>query len=95
MTDYENFVEFVAKEIFDTNWNTNYKSFTEIACRKLYKLGLVDKDDKGFWILNEKIKSNYPFEVKEKVKPRSRKKCKRSKYRLPDNAYDRKAEVKE
>lgn len=34
------FAEWVAEEIFN-DWEYNYHSFAEIACRKLEKLGIV------------------------------------------------------
>lgn len=37
----EKFVEWVAREIFDDNWEYNKDAFAEIACRKLAKLGIV------------------------------------------------------
>lgn len=39
------FAEFVAEEIFSEEWEFNKDSFSEIACRKLYKLGVIDKND--------------------------------------------------
>lgn len=35
------FAEWVATEIFDENWEYNKDAFTELACRKLAKLGIV------------------------------------------------------
>ena len=40
-TDYKAFAEWVATEIFDEMWEYNKDAFTEIACRKLAKLGIV------------------------------------------------------
>ena len=37
----EKFVEWVARKIFDDNWEYNKDAFAEIACRKLAKLGIV------------------------------------------------------
>jgi ATP-dependent protease HslVU (ClpYQ) peptidase subunit len=37
----EQFVKWVATEIFDEMWEYNKDSFAEIACRKLEKLGIV------------------------------------------------------
>ena len=37
----EQFVKWVATEIFDDMWEYNKDSFAEIACRKLAKLGIV------------------------------------------------------
>lgn len=42
---FEEFAEFVAEEIFSEEWEFNKDSFSEIACRKLYKLGVIDKND--------------------------------------------------
>ena len=48
----EQFVKWVATEIFDDMWEYNKDSFAEIACRKLAKLGIVRaKGDK--WELVE------------------------------------------
>ena len=46
---YKEFAEFVAEEIFEETSYWNAETFKEIACRKLHKLGLVDKTDK-YWI---------------------------------------------
>lgn len=35
------FAEWVAREIFDENWEYNKDAFAELACRKLAKLGIV------------------------------------------------------
>ena len=37
----EQFVKWVATEIFDDMWEYNKDAFAEIACRKLEKLGIV------------------------------------------------------
>ena len=37
----EQFVKWVATEIFDDMWEYNKDAFAEIACRKLAKLGIV------------------------------------------------------
>ena len=37
----EQFAKWVSSEIFDDNWEYNKDSFSEIACRKLAKLGIV------------------------------------------------------
>ena len=37
----EQFAKWVAREIFDDNWEYNKSAFAEIACRKLEKLGIV------------------------------------------------------
>jgi hypothetical protein len=67
----EDFANFVAHEIFDVEWDYNCtKSFPELACRKLLKLGIIsgnkynyifvetkhDKDKAESWILLEKEK---------------------------------------
>ena len=46
---YKEFAEFVADEIFDERADWDTEVFKEIACRKLYKLGLVDKTNTS-WI---------------------------------------------
>lgn len=40
-TKTEQFVKWVASEIFDDNWEYNKDAFVELACRKLAKLGIV------------------------------------------------------
>lgn len=35
------FAEWVARELFDENWELNKDAFEELACRKLEKLGIV------------------------------------------------------
>ena len=45
---YKEFAEFVAEEIFEETSYWNSETFKEIACRKLHKLGLVDKSDKSY-----------------------------------------------
>ena len=47
---YEQFAEWVAKEIFDDMWDYNKDAFAEIACRKLEKLGIV-KANGNMWEL--------------------------------------------
>lgn len=44
------FAHFVAKEVFqdDNYWELNYRAFPELACRRLYKLGIVEKNN-GAW----------------------------------------------
>jgi hypothetical protein len=37
----EQFAEWVAREIFDEDWEYNKDAFAELACRKLAKLGIV------------------------------------------------------
>lgn len=46
------FTEWVAKEIFDEEWEYNKDSFEELACRKLEKIGIVRKSDTD-WVLVE------------------------------------------
>ena len=38
---WKDFAVWVAKEIFDDEWEYNKDAFAEIACRKLNKLGIV------------------------------------------------------
>ena len=47
------FAEWVAEEIFSDDWEYNKDSFTEIACRKLEKMGIVRKTDTD-WELADK-----------------------------------------
>jgi len=47
--ELRDFVIWVADEIFDEYFEDNAGAFSEIACRKLYKLGIV-KRDKEIWI---------------------------------------------
>jgi hypothetical protein len=51
-SNMEQFVEWVATEIFDEDWKYNADVFAEIACRKLAKLGIVRKNG-GTWELVE------------------------------------------
>lgn len=37
------FAEWVAEEIFSDDWEFNKDSFEEVACRKLAKLGIIEK----------------------------------------------------
>lgn len=46
---YKEFAKFVADEIFDENWEFNKEAFAELACRKLYQLGIVKSKDSE-WI---------------------------------------------
>lgn len=46
---YKEFAKFVADEIFDEYWESNKDAFAEIACRRLYQLGIVKSKD-GEWI---------------------------------------------
>lgn len=47
---YEQFAEWVAKEIFDENIEMSFDAFAEVACRKLEKLGIV-KANGNMWEL--------------------------------------------
>lgn len=47
--ELRDFVIWVADEIFDEHFEDSAGAFSEIACRKLYKLGIV-KRDKEIWI---------------------------------------------
>lgn len=47
---YEQFAEWVAKEIFDENLEMSFDAFAELACRKLEKLGIV-KANGNMWEL--------------------------------------------
>lgn len=52
----EQFAKWVAREIFDENWEYNKDAFAELACRKLAKLGIIRANgDK--WELLESQKS--------------------------------------
>ena len=51
-TKTEQFAKWVATEIFDDMWEYNYEAFTEIACRKLAKLGIV-RENGNQWELVE------------------------------------------
>jgi hypothetical protein len=42
------FAHYVAKEAFDEYEALSYSAFFELVCRKLYKLGIVEKDGK-YW----------------------------------------------
>jgi hypothetical protein len=41
------FAKWVAKEVCQDNFADNADAFAEIACRKLYYLGIIEKD--GAW----------------------------------------------
>ena len=45
------FARFVAEEVVvdDNEWGNNQNTFPEIACRKLFKLGIVSKIDDEMW----------------------------------------------
>ena len=47
------FAHFVAEEVFqdDDYWELNYRAFPELVCRRLYKLGIVEKSN-GVWHYN-------------------------------------------
>lgn len=51
MPEYKEFAEWIAQEIFDANWDFNYAAIAELACRKLYKLGVIGKDGEN-WTYN-------------------------------------------
>ena len=57
MTRYDeviNFCEWVANEVLKEElWEVNSDSFAEIACRKLYKLGIIEKQGDS-WVYKEK-----------------------------------------
>jgi hypothetical protein len=42
------FAHYVAKEAFDEYEALSYSAFFELVCRKLYKLGIVERDG-AFW----------------------------------------------
>lgn len=45
----EEFARWVAEEVIDEEmWVLNYLSFAEIACRKLTKLGIIQRDGQGY-----------------------------------------------
>ena len=48
----EQFAQWVATEIFDDMWEYNKDAFSEIACRKLTKLGIV-RENGDVWELVE------------------------------------------
>lgn len=54
------FVHFVANMVCvsDDDWEDKFSGnsivFPELACRKLYKLGVIDKDSDGNWVYNPK-----------------------------------------
>lgn len=50
------FVEFVVKEIFANNKDINDELFKDIACRKLNRLGLVDKTCYDKWELRRGLR---------------------------------------
>lgn len=50
----KDFIEWVIDEIMDEEfWELNHGSFTELACRKLVKLGYLTKKD-GHYVSVEK-----------------------------------------
>jgi len=53
--DLIDFAKFVAREIFDPDFeNGGQYAFAELACRKLYKLGIVTKaDDKWIFVYED------------------------------------------
>lgn len=48
--EYQNFCEFIAECIMQDDFEEEAGFYAEIICRKLYKLGIVDKDDEN-WVL--------------------------------------------
>ena len=49
----KDFCEWVASEVMDEeSWKDNSDSFAEIACRKLHKLGIVEKQGDS-WVYKE------------------------------------------
>ncbi|MCR5811384.1 MAG: hypothetical protein K6G34_08290 [Lachnospiraceae bacterium] len=50
------FAHFVAKEVVveDDQWSFNAFSFPELACRRLYKLGIIEEAD-GKWVYEPRI----------------------------------------
>ena len=53
----EQFVKWVATEIFDDMWEYNKDAFAEIACRKLAKLGIVRAKGDEWVLVNEEGES--------------------------------------
>ena len=55
MTEAElyRFADWVASEVCREDFEDNSGAFAEIACRKLYSLGLLEKDE-DLWIYNDK-----------------------------------------
>lgn len=51
------FAKWVAREIFDEDWEYNKDAFAELACRKLAKLGIV-RAKGGEWELVEPQERN-------------------------------------
>ena len=51
-TDFEEFAKFVARSIFEDDFEENPGWFVELACRKLVKLGIVklSEDQKQYSI---------------------------------------------
>lgn len=47
---YKAFAVWVAREVFSDDWDKN--AFDELTCRKLAKLGIVEKKD-GNWVFND------------------------------------------
>jgi len=44
------FAEWVAEEIFSDDWEHNKVSFEEVACRKLEKLGIIEKIGEYYYL---------------------------------------------
>lgn len=52
--DLYDFATWVADYIFTENWDLNCYAFAELACRKLNKLGIVQKtDDKWVYLFED------------------------------------------
>ena len=53
----EQFARWVAREIFDENWECNKEAFAEFACRKLAKLGIVIRMGDEWELIESQIES--------------------------------------
>lgn len=53
----EQFARWVAREIFDENWEYNKEAFAELACRKLAKLGIVIRMGDEWELIESQIES--------------------------------------
>ena len=42
------FAEFVAQEVMDNNFEDNAGAFAELACRRLWRLGIIERDG-DYW----------------------------------------------
>lgn len=45
----KDFINWVIRTVFDDDDNKDWDWFSEVACRKLYKMGYIDKEN-GNWI---------------------------------------------